>query len=103
MWNEMCDNLHISRSMSERLRYENTTLNGNTYKVLNGFHYISRTFWLREEVQNKKVFLSTEDGNTRNEDLIYDAYTERIIDDQEIYDEETRLSKYGEIVEDLYA
>lgn len=57
----MCDNLHISRSMSERLRYEN------------------------------------------NEDLIYDAYTERIIDDQEIYDGETRLSKYGEIVEDLYA
>ena len=35
----MCDNLHISRSMSERLRYEN------------------------------------------NEDLIYDTYTERIIDD----------------------
>lgn len=61
MWNEMCDNLHISRSMSERLRYEN------------------------------------------NEDLIYDTYTERIIDDQEIYDAETRLSKYGEIVEDLYA
>lgn len=61
MWNEMCDNLHISRSMSERLRYEN------------------------------------------DEDLIYDTYTERIIDDQEIYDDETRLSKYGEIVEDLYA
>ena len=61
MWNEMCDNLHISRSMSERLRYEN------------------------------------------DEDLTYDTYTERIIDDQEIYDEETRLSKYGEIVEDLYA
>lgn len=61
MWNEMCDNLHISRSMFERLKYEN------------------------------------------NDDLIYDTYTERIIDDQEIYDEETRLSKYGEIVEDLYA
>lgn len=61
MWNEMCDNLHISRSMSERLKYEN------------------------------------------DEDLIYDTYTERIIDDQEIYDEEIRLSKYGEIVEDLYA
>ena len=57
----MCDNLHISRSMSERLKYEN------------------------------------------NEDLIYDTYTERIIDDQEIYDAEIRLSKYGEIVEDLYA
>ena len=39
----MCDNLHISRSMSERLKYEN------------------------------------------NEDLIYDTYTERIIDDQEIF------------------
>lgn len=23
MWNEMCDNIHTSRSMTERLRYEN--------------------------------------------------------------------------------
>ena len=61
MWNEMCDNLHISRSMFERLKYEN------------------------------------------NEGLIYDTYTERIIDDQEIYDREAKLNKYGEIVEDIYA
>ena len=41
----MCDNLHISRSMSERLK-------------------------------DMKIM----------KDLIYDAYTERIIDDQEIYE-----------------
>lgn len=49
-----------------------TVFNGDTYKVLNGYHYISRTFWLREDVQNKKIFLSTELGNDRNEDLLYD-------------------------------
>jgi len=49
-----------------------TIFNGNTYKILNGYHYISRTFWLREDIQNKKIFLSTIDGNKRVEDLLYD-------------------------------
>jgi hypothetical protein len=61
MWNEMCDNLHISRSVHERLRYEN------------------------------------------DEDLKYDEYTERIIDDQEIYDNELKLDKYGKITYDIDA
>lgn len=46
MWKEMCDNMHISRSMEERLVYEN------------------------------------DDG------INYDYYTQRIIEDQEIYDNE---------------
>ena len=49
-----------------------TIFNGNAYKVLNGYHYISRTFWLREEVQDRQVFLSTQDGLGRKEDLLYD-------------------------------
>lgn len=35
-----------------------TIVNGKEYKVLDGFHYISRTFLLREEVDNKKVFMA---------------------------------------------
>ncbi len=45
---------------------------GKNYKVLNGYHYISRTFWLREDVQSRKIFLSTEDGLSRREDILYD-------------------------------
>lgn len=46
MWKEMCDNMHISRSMKERLVYEN------------------------------------------DDEINYDYYTKRIIEDQEIYDNE---------------
>ena len=45
-WKEMCDNMHISRSMKERLMYEN------------------------------------DDG------INYDYYTQRIMENQEIYDNE---------------
>ena len=61
MWNEMCDNLHISRSVHERLRHEN------------------------------------------DEDLMYDEYTDRIINDQEIYDNEFKLDKYGKVIYDIDA
>ena len=46
MWKEMCDNMYISRSMKERLMYEN------------------------------------------DDKINYDHYTQRIIEDQEIYDNE---------------
>ena len=49
MWNEMCDRLHISRSPSQRIRYEN------------------------------------------DDKVNYDVYTQRLIEDQEIYDEEGAL------------
>ena len=35
-----------------------TTYNNNNYKILNGYHYISKTFWLRENIQNEQVYLS---------------------------------------------
>lgn len=48
-----------------------TTSYGYNYKVLNGFHFISRTFWLREDSLNQKVYLSYITG-TRKEALLYD-------------------------------
>lgn len=49
-----------------------TLHNGKNYKILNGYHFISRTFWLREDIQQKQVFLSIPDGNKREEHLLYD-------------------------------
>jgi len=49
-----------------------TTNLGLNYKVLNGFHFISRTFWLREDTLNQQVFLSYIYGTIRKEVLLYD-------------------------------
>jgi len=49
-----------------------TTYNGYQYKILNGYHYISRTFWLREDVFEKHIFLSYDNGKSRIEVLLYD-------------------------------
>tara|TARA_R110000737_G_scaffold234416_1_gene247349 strand:- start:37 stop:849 length:813 start_codon:yes stop_codon:yes gene_type:complete len=47
--------------------------NGMTYTVLNGYHYISRTFWIRENVPEQKVFMSYIDPvRGREEVLLYD-------------------------------
>ncbi|MFT5878454.1 MAG: hypothetical protein ACI8SA_002321 [Dokdonia sp.] len=49
-----------------------TIVDGMDYKVLDGFHFISRTFLLREELLERKVYLNfvQETGNT--EYLLYD-------------------------------
>ena len=49
-----------------------TLVDGNEYKILDGFHYISRTFLLREELPNRKVYLNIVDPAGNNEYLIYD-------------------------------
>src|SRR5690606_32530778 len=49
-----------------------TIVEGKSYKILDGFHYISRTFLLREEVNNKKVFLNKVAPNQNEEFLLYD-------------------------------
>ena len=50
-----------------------TTVQGQSYKVLDGFHYISRSFLFREELANQKVFLSYPAGSKGNEEvLLYD-------------------------------
>ncbi len=50
-----------------------TIVNGMNHKILDGFHYISRTFLLREVVSEKKVYLTRViDPNTTEEFLLYD-------------------------------
>lgn len=49
-----------------------TIVNGKEYKILDGYHYISRTFLLREEVENKKVYLALATEANITEYLLYD-------------------------------
>ena len=50
-----------------------TLVEGNNYKVLDGFHYISRSFLLREEVSNQRVYLRKLSGNGIGQEyLLYD-------------------------------
>ncbi len=50
-----------------------TTSNGLNYKVIDGYHYIERTFWLRESITEKKVYLSFANSDkNRAEKLLYD-------------------------------
>jgi hypothetical protein len=48
-----------------------TIVDNKVYKILDGYHYISRTFLLREYVQEKKVYLNII-GSEKNEYLLYD-------------------------------
>lgn len=49
-----------------------TIVNGNSHKILDGYHYVSRTFLLREEVENKKVFMTIVNDAGNEEYLLYD-------------------------------
>ncbi|MFT5078254.1 MAG: hypothetical protein ACI825_001649 [Planctomycetota bacterium] len=49
-----------------------TEMQGNVYKVLDGYHYISREFLLREELEAKQVYLATIFGGVFREYLLYD-------------------------------
>lgn len=50
-----------------------TTWNNTDYKILDGYHYISRTFWLREDEIERHIYLSVkEPGKARAEVLLYD-------------------------------
>lgn len=57
----MCDIKHVSRSMFQRIRYEN------------------------------------------NKDIRYNKYVQRLIEDQEIYEDESKLDRYGKQIIDIYA
>ena len=46
---------------------------GYQYKILDGYHFISGTLWLREDTLTQKVYLSHQVGTrVRTEDLLYD-------------------------------
>ncbi len=49
-----------------------TLVNGKSHKILDGYHYISRTFLLREEVENRKVYMTTVNETSIDEYLLYD-------------------------------
>lgn len=42
---------------------DDTIVDGKTYKILDGYHYISRSFLLREDVNERKVYLKLTDGH----------------------------------------
>ncbi len=47
-------------------------VNGSTYKRLYGYHYISGTFLLKEDVSEQQVFLLTIIDGVQRENLLYD-------------------------------
>lgn len=49
-----------------------TLVNGQTYKILDGYHYISRSFWIREDTSQKKIYLKTVFDAPNEETLLYD-------------------------------
>ena len=49
-----------------------TVVDGKSYKILDGYHYISRTFLLRGDVAGRKVYLAKIDGTNVHEYLLYD-------------------------------
>jgi hypothetical protein len=49
-----------------------TIVNGKSHKILDGYHYISRSFLLREELDARKVYLTTLINNQVDEYLLYD-------------------------------
>lgn len=49
-----------------------TIVDGKNYKILDGYHYISRTFLLREDVASKKVYLNVISQGFNEEFLLYD-------------------------------
>ena len=51
---------------------DDTIYNGYNYSILNGYHFISKTFWLRENIQNQKIYMSFLQNNIRKEVLLYD-------------------------------
>lgn len=51
---------------------DDTIVDGMNHKILDGYHYISRTFLLREIVAEKKIFLTKISPNRIDEYLLYD-------------------------------
>lgn len=49
-----------------------TVVDGDTYKILDGYHYISRTFLLREDVPNKLVYMAKVSPVKTDITLLYD-------------------------------
>ena len=49
-----------------------TLYNNLSYKILNGYHYVSKTFWIREDTNQRKIYMSFINNLQRKEVLLYD-------------------------------
>jgi len=49
-----------------------TLYNNLSYKILNGYHYVSKTFWIREDTNQRKIYMSFINNFQRKEVLLYD-------------------------------
>ncbi len=54
-----------------------TIYNNFTYRILNGYHYVSKTFWIREDTNQRKIYMSFINNFQRKEVLLYDFSLEK--------------------------
>jgi hypothetical protein len=54
------------------IAHDDTIVGGLDYKILSGYHYLSRTFLLREDITEKKVYLMKVNPSKNDEYLLYD-------------------------------
>jgi hypothetical protein len=72
-WNEWHFTQCFSGCYSDKYFTDGDTLvNGKSYKILDGYHYISRSFLLRENLSDKKVHLLKIEPGKHFEYLLYD-------------------------------
>jgi hypothetical protein len=62
-----------------------TLINDKKYKVLDGYHYISRTFMLREDVEEQRVFFFTLNSSGDNKELLLYDFSLNEGDTTEVY------------------
>ena len=70
-----------------------TLVNGENYKILDGYHYISRTFLLKESVSEKKVYLKKIFPTYTREFLLYDFS----LDEGDVFEMKNPISPFPEI------
>lgn len=61
-----------------------TIVEGKNYKILDGYHFIERNLLLREEIENRKVFLNIVQESGNEEYLMYD-YSLEVGDEINLY------------------
>ena len=54
-----------------------TLYNNLSYKILNGYNYVSKTFWIREDTNQRKIYMSFINNLQRKEVLLYDFSLEK--------------------------
>lgn len=62
-----------------------TIVDGYLYKILDGYHYISRTFLLREDIQERKVYMKLANYNSRPDEFLLYDFSLSVGDSMNIY------------------